>query len=108
VSTHQRQVRLLTDFGDSIKARHVVTVLERFLTARQVGADAIVTLDLHKPVARESPLLPNGSPYRRALFVRYIKALEDNPVCGVFPVGDEERAGLFRKALKEALGCPIN
>ena len=43
------------------------------------------------------------------LFVRYVKALDDKHVCGVSPdPGGAERAGLFREALEEALGCPIN
>ena len=73
-----------------------------------LGADAIVTLDVHNPTAFENAFRCRTVALTAApLFVDYAAGLE-GPLCVVSPdPGGAKRAELFREALEARLGRPV-
>ena len=73
-----------------------------------LGADAIVTLDVHNPAAFENAFRCRTVALTAApLFVDYAAGLE-GPLCVVSPdPGGAKRAELFREALEARLGRPV-
>ena len=71
-----------------------------------VGTDAVVTLEVHNPVAFENAFRCRTVALTAApLFVEYIKALSDKTLCVISPdAGGTKRADLLREALENALG----
>lgn len=73
-----------------------------------LGADAIVTLDVHNPAAFQNAFRCRTVALTAApLFVDYAASLE-GPLCVVSPdPGGAKRAELFREALEARLGRPV-
>ena len=88
---------------DPVTTRYVAALFEA------VGADAVVTLDVHNPAAFENAFrCPTVALTAAPLFVDYAKALGDERLCVVSPdTGGAKRADLFREALEAALGRPV-
>jgi ribose-phosphate pyrophosphokinase len=89
--------------NDPVTTRYVAGLFE------SVGTDAIVTLDVHNPVAFENAFRCRTVPLTAApLFVEYTKALPEQRLAVVSPdAGGAKRAELFREALETALGRPV-
>jgi ribose-phosphate pyrophosphokinase len=89
--------------GDPVTARYVASLFEA------VGTDAIVTLDVHNPVAFENAFRCRTVALTAGpLFIDYAKTLTDENLCVVSPdPGGVKRAELFREALEDALGRPV-
>src|SRR5499427_4993210 len=89
--------------GDPVTTRYVASLFEA------VGADAIITLDVHNPAAFENAFrCPAVALTAAPLFVDYAKALGRESLCVVSPdPGGVKRAELFREALEAALGAPV-
>lgn len=89
--------------NDPVTTRYVAGMFEA------VGADCIVTLEVHNPVAFENAfrcrtVTLTGAP----LFVDYVRALKEDKLSVVSPdPGGVKRAELFREALESALGHPV-
>lgn len=92
-----------TKVNDPVTTRYVAELFEA------VGTDAIVTLDVHNPVAFENAFRrPVVTLTAAPLFVDYAKCLPDQNLCVVSPdAGGAKRAELFREALESACGRPI-
>jgi ribose-phosphate pyrophosphokinase len=88
--------------NDPVTTRYVAALFEA------VGTDAIVTLDVHNPVAFENAFRCRTVTLTAApLFVDYARSLE-NGLCVVSPdAGGVKRAELFREALEAAAGRPV-
>jgi ribose-phosphate pyrophosphokinase len=86
--------------NDPITTRYVANLFEA------VGADTVVTLEVHNPVAFENAFRSRTVALTAApLFVPYAKALGDQNLCVVSPdPGGVKRAELFREALESAVG----
>ena len=69
----------------------------------------IVSLDVHNPVAFENAFRRRAVVLTAApLFVDYVLALKDEPLCVVSPdPGGAKRAELFRETLEQALSRPV-
>ncbi|MFA6141612.1 MAG: ribose-phosphate diphosphokinase [Hyphomicrobium sp.] len=89
--------------NDPVTTRYVAAMFEG------VGADAIVTLEVHNPVAFENAFRVRSVTLTAApLFVDYARKLKDERLCVVSPdTGGAKRAELFREALEAACGRPI-
>ncbi len=93
--------------SDPVTTRYVASLFEA------VGADAVVTLDVHNPAAFENAFRrPTVALTAAPLFVDYVKSpangLADEKLCVVSPdPGGAKRADLFREALESALGRPF-
>ena len=74
-----------------------------------LGADAIVTLDVHNPTAFENAFRCRTVALTAApLFVDYVAGLGAGPLCVVSPdPGGAKRAELFREALEARLGRSV-
>ncbi len=93
-----------TKLNDPVTTRYVAEMFEA------VGTDAVVTLEVHNPVAFENAfrceaVALTGAP----LFVEYVtRGLRDERLCVVSPdTGGAKRADLFREALEASLNRPI-
>ncbi len=89
--------------NDPVTTRYVAAMFEA------IGTDAVVTLEVHNPVAFENAFrcrtvtLP-ATP----LFVEYASKLKDENLCVVSPdTGGAKRAELFRETLEAIRGRPI-
>ena len=93
--------------SDPVTTRYVASLFEA------VGADVVVTLDVHNPAAFENAFRgPTVTLTAAPLFVDYVKSairgLADEKLCVVSPdPGGAKRADLFREALESALRRPI-
>src|SRR6266849_2163512 len=89
--------------GDPVTTRYVASLFEA------VGADAIVTLEVHNPAAFENAFRCQAVTLTAVpLFVDYAKALRRESLCVVSPdPGGVKRAELFREALEAAVGKPV-
>lgn len=89
--------------NDPVTTRYVASLFEA------VGANAIVTLDVHNPAALENSFrCPTVALTAAPLFVDYVKALGEQALCVVSPdPGGTKRADIFREALEAALGRPV-
>src|SRR3990170_6651872 len=92
-----------TKLNDPVTTRYVAGMFEA------VGTDAIVTLEVHNPVAFENAfrcrsITLTGTP----LFIEFARTLGDEKLAVVSPdPGGTKRAELFREALEAALGRPV-
>lgn len=92
-----------TKLNDPVTTRYVAAMFEA------VGTDAIVTLEVHNPVAFENAfrcrtVTLTGTP----LFVDYARTLPDGPLAVISPdPGGVKRAELFRETLEAELGRPV-
>jgi len=92
---------------DPVNTRYVAAMFEA------IGADAVVTLDVHNPAAFENAFrCPTVALTAAPLFVDYVKKMvrdkADTKLCVVSPdPGGAKRADLFHEALEGALGQPI-
>jgi ribose-phosphate pyrophosphokinase len=89
--------------GDPVTTRYVASLFEA------VGADAIMTLDVHNPAAFENAFrCPAIALTAAPLFVDYSRALSPENLCVVSPdSGGVKRAELFRVALEADVGKPV-
>jgi ribose-phosphate pyrophosphokinase len=89
--------------GDPVTTRYVASLFEA------VGADAVLTLDVHNPAAFENAFrCPAVALTAAPLFVDYAKTLSCESLCVVSPdPGGVKRAELFREALEAAVGKPV-
>jgi len=89
--------------NDPVSLRYVASLFEA------VGTDAVLTLDVHNPAAYENAFrCPTIALTAAPLFLDYVKALGDEPVCVVSPdPGGTKRADIFREALENVLGRPV-
>ncbi|MCW5744859.1 MAG: ribose-phosphate pyrophosphokinase [Alphaproteobacteria bacterium] len=92
-----------TKANDPVTTRYLGSMFEA------VGTDAVVTLEVHNPVAFENAFrcrtvtLPAAT-----LFIDYARTLGDDRLCVVSPdPGGAKRAELFRTALEETLDRPV-
>jgi len=90
--------------NDPVTTRYIAGMFE------SVGADCVVTLEVHNPVAFENAfrcrtVALTGTP----LFVNYVsKTLADDKLAVISPdAGGMKRAELLREALEAALGRPV-
>jgi ribose-phosphate pyrophosphokinase len=89
--------------NDPVTTRYIAQLFEA------VGADVIVTLEVHNPAAFENAfrcrtIALTATP----LFVDYAKALAGESLCVVSPdPGGVKRAELFRETLEAEMGKPI-
>ena len=90
--------------NDPVTTRYVARMFEA------AGTDAIVTLEVHNPVAFENAFGCRSVPLTAApLFVDYATVLKDEKFCVVSPdTGGAKRAELFREALEAVTGRPIH
>ena len=89
--------------NDPVTTRYVAAMFEA------AGADTLVTLEVHNPVALENAFRRRTVTLTATpLFVDFIKSLGDKRYCVVSPdPGGAKRAELFREELDRALACPI-
>jgi len=93
-----------TKTRDPVSTRYVAAVLEA------VGADHVVTLDVHNLAAYENSFrIPTDHLEAKKLFIDYFgPLLADEQVAVVSPdVGGVKRAEAFREALERRLGRPV-
>lgn len=89
--------------NDPVTTRYIAGLFEA------VGADAIVALDVHNPVAFENAFRCRTVALTAApLFVDYVRTLSDTRLAVVTPdAGGAKRAELLREALEGSLGRPV-
>jgi ribose-phosphate pyrophosphokinase len=89
--------------NDPVITRYVAQLFEA------VGADAIVTLEVHNPAAFENAFRCRAVTLTTTpLFVEFARALPDEKLCVVSPdPGGVKRAALLRETLESAIGRPI-
>jgi ribose-phosphate pyrophosphokinase len=89
--------------SDPVTTRYIAAMFEA------VGTDAVVTLEVHNPVAFENAFRCRTVTLTATpLFVDYAKKLEDENLCVVSPdTGGAKRAELFRETLEAVCGRPI-
>ena len=92
-----------TQPGDPVTTRYVASLFEA------LGADAVVTLEVHNPAAFENAFRCRAITLTAApLFVDYARALRRENLCVVSPdPGGVKRAELFRQALEAAVRKPV-
>jgi ribose-phosphate pyrophosphokinase len=92
-----------TKTSDPVTTRYIAGMFEA------VGADDVVTLDVHNPAAFENAFrCPTVALTAAPLFVEYVRSLADERLCVVSPdPGGTKRADIFHEALQAALGRPI-
>jgi ribose-phosphate pyrophosphokinase len=92
------------------KPRDPVTI--RYIAAmfEAVGADRVVTLEVHNPAAFENAFrCPTVTLNATPLWVDYCRKLEDEKLCVVSPdTGGAKRAELFRQTLEQVTGRTIS
>jgi ribose-phosphate pyrophosphokinase len=88
---------------DPVTTRYIAQLFEA------VGAEAVVTLEVHNPAAYENAFRCRTVALTAApLFVDYARNLGHEKLCVVSPdPGGVKRAELFREALEAAIGKPI-
>ncbi len=89
--------------NDPVTTRYIAAMFEA------VGTDAIVTLEVHNPVAFENAFRCRSIALTATpLFVDYARRLRDENLCVVSPdTGGAKRAELFRETLEAACGRPV-
>ena len=89
--------------NDPVTIRYVAAMFEA------VGADAVVTLEVHNPAAFENAFrIRTAALTSTPLFVDYAESLGQEPLCVVSPdPGGVKRAELFRETLEARLGRPV-
>jgi ribose-phosphate pyrophosphokinase len=89
--------------NDPVTTRYIAAMFEA------VGADGIVTLEVHNPVAFENAFRCRTVTLTATpLFVDYARRLRDENLCVVSPdTGGAKRAELFRETLEAASGHPV-
>jgi ribose-phosphate pyrophosphokinase len=89
--------------NDPVTTRYVGAMFE------SVGTDAVVTLEVHNPVAFENAFRCRTIALTAApLFVDFVRKLGNEDLCVVSPdTGGAKRAELLREALEAACGRPI-
>ena len=89
--------------NDPVATRYVAAMFEA------IGTDAVVTLEVHNPVAFENAFhCRTVTLTATPLFVEYTGKLKDENLCVVSPdTGGAKRAELFRQTLEAARGRPI-
>jgi ribose-phosphate pyrophosphokinase len=89
--------------NDPVTTRYVGTLFDA------IGADAVVTLDVHNPAAFENAFRRRAITLTAApLFVEQALAWADGPISVVSPdPGGVKRAELLREALEARLGRPV-
>lgn len=89
--------------NDPVTTRYVAAMFEA------VGTDAVVTLEVHNPVAFENAFRCRTVTLTATpLFVEYARKLKDEDLCVVSPdTGGAKRAELFRETLEAICGRPI-
>jgi ribose-phosphate pyrophosphokinase len=89
--------------NDPVTTRYVGALFDA------IGADAVVTLDVHNPAAFENAFRSRAVALTAApLFVEKALAWADGPLCVVSPdAGGVKRAELLREALEARLGRPV-
>jgi ribose-phosphate pyrophosphokinase len=89
--------------NDPVTTRYIAQLIEA------VGADVMVTLEVHNPAAFENAFRCRTVALTATpLFVDYAKALAGESLCVVSPdPGGVKRAELFRETLEAAMGKPI-
>jgi len=89
--------------NDPVTTRYIAAMFEA------VGTDAIVTLEVHNPVAFENAFRCRSIALTATpLFVDYARRLRDENLCVVSPdTGGAKRAELFRETLEVACGRPV-
>lgn len=92
-----------TKSRDPVTTRYLATLFEA------IGTDAIVTLEVHNPAAFENAFRRRTVALTAApLFVDHAERLADGPLAVISPdPGGVKRAELFRHALEEQLGRPV-
>ena len=89
--------------NDPVTTRYIAAMFEA------VGADGLVTLEVHNPVAFENAFRCRTVALTATpLFVAYARRLTDENLCVVSPdTGGAKRAELFRETLEAACGRPV-
>jgi ribose-phosphate pyrophosphokinase len=89
--------------NDPVTTRYVAAMFEA------IGTDAVVTLEVHNPVAFENAFRCRTVTLTATpLFVEYASKLKDEKLCVVSPdTGGAKRAELFRETLEAICGRPI-
>ena len=89
--------------NDPVTTRYVASLFEA------VGADSVVTLDVHNPAAFENAFRrPTVALTAAPLFIDYAKRLGDAKLCVVSPdPGGTKRADILHEALEAALQRPV-
>ncbi|HYA05419.1 MAG TPA: ribose-phosphate diphosphokinase [Xanthobacteraceae bacterium] len=89
--------------NDPVTTRYVAACFEA------VGADCVVTLDVHNPAAFENAFrCPTVALTAAPLFIDYAKRLGDAKLCVVSPdPGGTKRADILHEALEAALQRPV-
>jgi ribose-phosphate pyrophosphokinase len=89
--------------NDPVTTRYIAGMFEA------VGTDAVVTLEVHNPVAFENAFRCRTVALTATpIFVDYVKARPERNLCVVSPdTGGDKRAELFREALEAACGGPV-
>jgi len=89
--------------NDPVTTRYVGALFDA------LGADAVVSLDVHNPAAFENAFRSRTVALTAApLFVDYAVGLGEGPLCVVSPdPGGVKRAEQFREALEARLGRPV-
>lgn len=89
--------------NDPVTTRYVGTLFDA------IGADAVVTLDVHNPAAFENAFRRRAIALTAApLFVEYARRWAGGPLCVVSPdPGGVKRAEQLRQALESRLGRPV-
>jgi ribose-phosphate pyrophosphokinase len=92
-----------TKSNDPVTTRYVAAMFEA------IGTDAVVTLEVHNPVAFENAFRCRTVTLTATpLFVEYASKLKDENLCVVSPdTGGAKRAELFREILEAIRGRPI-
>jgi ribose-phosphate pyrophosphokinase len=88
---------------DPVTIRYVAAMFEA------VGADRVVTLEVHNPAAFENAFRCRTVTLNATLlFADYCRMLPDEPLSVISPdTGGAKRAELFRQTLEEAIGRPV-
>ena len=92
-----------TKLNDPVTTRYVAGLFEA------VGTDAVVTLEVHNPVAFENAFRCRTVTLTATpLLVEYVRGLKEDNLCVVSPdTGGAKRAELFREVLEAAIGRPV-
>jgi ribose-phosphate pyrophosphokinase len=92
-----------TKLNDPVTTRYIGGLFEA------VGTDAVVTFEVHNPVAFENAFRCRTVTLTATpLLIDYVKRLKEEHLCVVSPdTGGAKRAELFRETLEIAIGRPI-
>lgn len=88
---------------DPVTTRYIATLFEA------VGADRLLTLEVHNPAAYENAFRGRAVTLSAApLFVEHALSVADEPLCVLSPdPGGAKRAELFREALEARIARPV-